>query len=129
MAFNQEQIKQLLQNQNVIKCSKTSITYSPAFKTRAVKEYYEEGNSPNTIFQQAGFDLRVIGRGKPKACLKRWRSIYKAKGETGLHRETRGKYKKPKEAVPESTNYLKAKIAYLEAENDFLRNLKTKTKP
>ena len=128
-----EQLKALRANPNVKKCSERSITYSPAFKHQAIKQYYEEGLSPRQIFLKAGFDLATLGKDKPENCLKLWRRIYKTKGQDVLTSDTdpRGKNrlgkKKPKldENAPE---YLKAKIAYLEAENDFLRKLNTKPK-
>ncbi len=133
MSYSEDQLRQLQDNPNVKRCSSKSITYAPAFKQRAVKQYYEEGLSPRQIFLKAGFDLQVLGKHKPKDCLKLWKSIYKTKGMEVLASDTdpRGKNrlgkKKPKydENDPE---YLKAKIAYLEAENDFLRKLKTKPK-
>ncbi len=41
-----EQLKALRGNSNVAKCSSKSITYSKEFKLKAVKAYYEEGQSP-----------------------------------------------------------------------------------
>lgn len=128
--YSAEQIKVLLDNPNVAKCSSKSVAYSKKFKIRAVKEYYEQGLGPNAIFQKAGFDLNVLGRDKPKNCLKLWKRIYKAKGEEGLSTESRGRNggRRPKDKESTDLEYLQTKIAYLEAENNFLRNLKTKTK-
>lgn len=127
--YSAEQIKTLLNNPNVEKCSGKSITYSKAFKLKAVKAYYEQGQSPNTIFLNASFDLNAIGRHKPKSCLKLWRKIYKAKGAKALAKENRGRSGGRKAAdKSDDVQYLQTKIAYLEAENTFLRKLKTKTK-
>lgn len=127
--YSPEQLEMLQKNPNVAKCSERSITYAKDFKTRAVKAYYQDGQSPNMIFVQAGFDLNAIGRKQPKECLRRWRTIYKTKGEKELIKEHRGRPRGHKAKLDESDpNYLKAKIAYLEAENNFLRNLKTKNK-
>src|SRR5665811_2559470 len=41
--FNEDQIKELLANPNVSRCSEKSITYGKAFKILAIKKYYEEG--------------------------------------------------------------------------------------
>jgi transposase len=82
--YTKEQLEALKANNNVSKCSNKSITYSKQFKIRAVKAYYREGQSPNAIFLEAGFDLNAIGRDKPKDCLKEWRKIYKSMGEAGL---------------------------------------------
>lgn len=127
--YSEEQIKALLANPNVAKCNGKSVTYRQEFKVRAVKEYYEQGVGPNSIFLKAGFDLNVLGKDKPKNCLKLWRKVYKAKGEQGLSIENRGRMggrRKTDKSV--DVKYLQTKIAYLEAENNFLRNLKTKTK-
>ncbi len=128
VSYSPEQLHILGNNPNVAKCSSKSITYSKEFKLRAVKQYYEEGLGPTEIFQKAGFDLHIIGRQKPKSCLKRWRNIYKSKGHKELLQDNRGKQggRKSKAREPDDPEYLQAKIAYLEAENDFLRKLKTK---
>jgi transposase len=133
MIYSEDHLRQLRDNPNIKRCSSKSITYAPAFKQRAVKQYYEEGLSPRQIFLKAGFDLQVLGKHKPKDCLKLWKRIYKAKGLATLASDIdpRGKNrlgkKKPK-YDENDPDYLKAKIAYLEAENDFLRKLKTKPK-
>lgn len=129
--YTKEEQAQLATNPNVESVSTTSITYRKTFKQQAVREYYEEGNSPNTIFQKAGFDLGVIGRGKPKGCLRRWRAVYKLQGLDGLAVEQRGRKggERPKrQKVIHDIQELQTRVAYLEAENDFLRKLKTNTK-
>ena len=126
--FNQEQINELLKNKNVDKCSPKSITYSGKFKLKAVKQYYDEGYSPNMIFKEAGFDLILIGDENIKGCLKRWKHIYNNKGELELIKENRGgqggrprtKYKNDKQKIA----YLETKIAYLKEENHFLKKMK-----
>ncbi len=128
--FTQEQINELLKNKNVCKCSSTSISYSKIFKVTAIKKYYEDGCSPNMIFREAGFDLEVIGENKPKDCLSRWRKKYNSKGEKGLLEDDRnmsggGRKKKMHfKSKDEEIEYLKAKISYMDAENDFLAKLR-----
>lgn len=126
--YTKEEQAQLATNPNVISVSTTSITYRKTFKRQAVREYYEEGNSPNTIFQKAGFDLGVIGRDKPKGCLKRWRQIYKHHGLDALTVEQRGGGRPKRQKATHDIQELQTRVAYLEAENDFLRKLKTNTK-
>lgn len=128
--YSIECIKTLQNNLNVARCSSKAITYRKEFKIIAVKEYYEQGLGPNAIFLKAGFDLNVLGRDKPKNCLKLWRKIYKAKGEKGLVTESRGRNggRKPKNKQLSNVKDLQAKISYLEAENAFLKKLKTKRK-
>lgn len=129
--FTKEQIEQLSNNENVVRVGKT-IVYSKDFKIKAVKLYEERGLTSKEIFRQAGFDLDVIGKQKPKDCLMTWRKAYKLKGENGLKLETRGKSKnggRPKTKYTteaEKIKYLEAQVAYLKAENDFLAKLRAK---
>lgn len=133
--FNQKQIKELLKNKNVDKCSAKSITYNGKFKLEAVRQYYHEGYSPSMIFSQAGFNLNIISRTKAKDCLTRWRRIYTNKGAEGLIRENRGGHGKGGRQKIKYDNdhdkieYLETKLAYLEEENRLLKKMKKLTKP
>ena len=131
--FNEEQVKELLQNPNVEGCSEKSISYHRDFKITAVKKY-REGLPPNEIFRQANFDIKMIGRDAPHECLRRWLQ----KGETELKSDGRGQSKlggRPKNIENQMTGlsdrekikYLETKIAYLKAENDFLAKLRKKS--
>jgi len=127
--FTKEQIKKLLENKCVANCTEKSITYSKDFKAGAIK-LYEQGFSVTEIFRQAGLDPDAIGKGQPKECLRRWRSIFKKKGLEGLD-EARGRNggRKPEakfQTDQEKIEYLKTEVAYLKAENDFLAKLRAK---
>src|SRR3989339_372314 len=130
--FTQEQIEQLLKNENVTRCSEKAISYSKTFKVEAVKLYNEKGLTPREIFNQAGFDLKIIGKHKPKGCLGRWNKLFKIKGSGGLEIETRGKSKgggrsKTKGlSDADKIKRLETEVAYLKAENDFLAKLRAK---
>lgn len=75
--YTKKEIELILQNKNVVKCSAKSITYSPEFKLKAIKQYYEEGYSPKVIFEEAGFDLSIITYSKIENSLRRWKILYK----------------------------------------------------
>ncbi len=127
--FTKEQIEQLLKNKNVARCSERSITYGKSFKVNAVK-LYEQGLTSTEIFRQARFNLDVIGKDKPKECLKRWNRIIEKKGMEGLA-ETRGKGSsgRPRTKNLSDTDKIKrleTQVAYLKAENDFLAKLRAK---
>ena len=89
--FSEEQIKTLLQNPNVARCSDKSISYHKDFKIEAVRKYSDEGAPPNQIFKDAGFNIGVIGREIPGYCLHRWVKIFRTRGIKELSNETRGK--------------------------------------
>lgn len=131
--FTPEQIKELLKNKQVDKCSLKSITYNNKFKVDAVKKYYQQGYSPSMIFKEAGFDLDLVGADKAKNCLKAWRRIYNNQGKAGLIKENRGgqggrprsRYDNDKEKIA----HLETKLAYLEEENKLLKKMKKLAKP
>ncbi len=130
--FSEEQIKTLLQNPNVERCSDKSISYQKNFKVEAVKKY-QEGFSPIEIFKQAGFKIDIVGHETPERCLHRWRKVFRDKGIKELSAETRGRGKgggRPKvnwETEKEKIKYLETENAYLKAENDFLAKLRKKS--
>ena len=127
--FGEQEMRQLLDNKNVAKCSDRSISFTAEFKINAVK-LYEQGVTSTEIFKQAGFDLNVIGKDIPKDRLGDWNKIFKTKGINGLQAESRGKGGgRPKNkglTERERIKYLEAEVAYLKAENDFLAKLRAK---
>jgi transposase len=130
--FTTDQIKTLLANNNVKRCSEKSITYENAFKMAAVKRYLHEGLLSREIFTEAGFDLDMIGRKTPQHCVTAWTKIYKQKGNEGFKKETRGRGGgggRPKtkwSTDKKKIEYLEAQVAYLKAKNDFLAKLRAK---
>jgi transposase len=132
--FSEDQIRELLANPNVSRCSDKSITYNKTFKVLAVKKYYEGGYSSRMIFKEAGFNIAMIGKDVPNQCLKRWKKIYRSKGEDKLRVETRGRrYKGGRPKMKGLTDAEKIKrmeieIAYLKAENDFFMKLRAAKK-
>jgi transposase-like protein len=130
--FTSKQIQQLLNNDNVIKCSNKAISYGKDFKINAVKQYNENGLSPREIFKQSGFDPKVLGKQRISHCLLRWRKIFRTKGMTGLVSETRGRGRgRPKIkdlSDADKIKRLEVEVAYLKAENDFLAKLRASKK-
>ena len=127
--FTNEQIKELLKNENVSKCSEKSITYTKNFKHN-VLTLYEQGQTATEIFRQAGFNLDVVSKEQPDECLRRWKIIFKRKGIEGLS-EVRGRNSIRTNSTKDLSDkdkieYLEAQVAYLKAENDFLAKLRAK---
>lgn len=125
--FNEIQIKLLERNPNVDHVSERSISFTPDFKIRAVKENFNR-KGPVQIFIEHGFDLQLIGSDKPKECLKRWRKTFNEFGEDGFLTERRGKGSTGRPSskqltVEESLKKAEARIKYLEAELEFLKKL------
>lgn len=122
--YTDQEKQELLKNPNILKVGNSNATYCPRFKVRAVKAYYE-GKSPLQIFIDEKINVNILGRDNPLSCLKKWRKILKEKGEKGLLCETRGTGKsagRPR-TKPITLKEAEARIAYLEAENEFLKKL------
>ncbi|MFC0301064.1 HTH domain-containing protein, partial [Virgibacillus soli] len=59
--FTDQEQKLLMKHPYVKAVSEKAITYTDGFKARAIKEY-EEGKFPRQIFEDAGFDLEIVGK-------------------------------------------------------------------
>ena len=127
--FTREQIEGLLKNKNIKRCSERSITFSKEFKTAAV-HLYEKGLTSTEIFRQAGLNLGVIGKNKPKGYLRDWNRVVRKKGLEGLSevrgKNSRGRPKSKNITGADTIKRLEAEVAYLKAENDFLAKLRAK---
>lgn len=131
MKFNDEEVLELRKNPNVVKCSQKAITYSKDFKIRSVKQYLDENLSCPEIFRLAGFDINTLGRDIPKSRIRDWKYIYRTYGEVGLSTERRGSNSpgRPRTnglSEKEKLERLEAEVAYLKAENSFLKQLRAK---
>jgi hypothetical protein len=127
--FTEYEMRILGSNPNVLKVTEKGITYQPAFKLHAVSSY-AKGRTPTQIFLDAGFDIHLIGKEKPKDCLRRWRQVYTSLGEKGLVHERRGSQsggRPPKKelTIEDKLRRAEARVKLLEAENEFLKKLET----
>jgi hypothetical protein len=122
--YSSEQIKHLRRNPNVERCTDKQITYTEDFKMKAVKQS-SSGMGATDIFLKAGFDVIMFRKDFARDTIKRWKSTVKKGGLTGLSAESRGRPRKEQKVIDkESVEYLKDKIEYLEAENDFLAEMR-----
>lgn len=120
-----EQIKKLSRNKNVSRCSAKSVRYTRSFRESALRKYNEEGLGAVEIFEEAGFNLAVIGKRAPNRLMNQWNTASKP------HITAHQPEKKTEIIVKRienrrTTGALKAKVAYLEAENDFLVKLRAR---
>lgn len=85
--FNKETIEIPKQNPYVVKVSEKSITYSDDFKRLFIDKYLKE-KTPKVIFEEAGFDVNMIGVRRYEQAATRWLRSYNKDGIIGL-RDTR----------------------------------------
>ena len=116
MKFNEKQIKELSQNPNVEYVTPSHVYYSENFKEKAIKEY-ELGKSARQIFIDAGLKLQYISNSNDYASkkLSKWRS---ERNPNNIHYP-----KKKKKTFRTDYQKMKARLEYLEAENEFLKKL------
>ncbi|MFC0301694.1 HTH domain-containing protein [Virgibacillus soli] len=123
--FTDQEQKLLMKHPYVKAVSEKAITYTDEFKARAIKEY-EEGKFPHQIFEDAGFDLEIVGKQRAKSALDRWRTAYQKNGVAGLE-DTRkyssGRPLKRELSMEEKYARLEAQNALLRAENELLKKI------
>lgn len=129
--FNNKEKEELSRNKNVKKCGESSITYTEEFKMEAMRQY-EQGLTASQIFKNAGFDLEIIGKKRPRDCITDWRKMLKKGGVKELKEDKRGGCKKKKirnkkhkdKTTEDKMKRLEAEVAYLKEENAFLAQLR-----
>jgi len=125
--FNHLLITQLSALEAVEKVTPKMIYFNQDFKLFAVKQR-QKGSSSNQIFIDAGIDISIFPKEHFQKLLKRWSQEFRKLGDEAFKPKPKGKpkgwtkkIKKTEDMTPEE---IKAKIAYLEAENNFLKKLK-----
>lgn len=121
--FTLEQIEQLEKNPNVNKVSDKSITYTERFKEHFIIEY-NRGKLPSKIFEEAGFNVDVLGE-RIKNATYRWKQ--QTKRLEGLKDTRKGASGRPRTRDLTDAEIIirqKAQIELLKQERDFLLELK-----
>lgn len=125
ITFSNESIKILEQNPYVKRVSDRSITYSDEFKQLFIEEYLR-GKLPRVIFENAGFDVEILGTKRYEQAAARWIRAYRANGIIGL-RDTRKENSGRPSNVPMSKDDLirqqEDKIKLLESQVELLKKL------
>ena len=123
--FTDKEQKILKKHPFVKAVSEKAITYTDEFKAMAIKEY-EEGKFPRQIFEEAGFDIDIVGIERAKSALKRWRAAYQENGIEGLEDSRKFHSGRPLERelnTEEKYARLEAQNALLRAENELLKKI------
>ena len=119
------QQKLLEKNRYVKAVSDKAITYTDEFKQLFIREN-EAGKLPRQIFEEAGFDIEMIGMTRVQKAGNRWRTAYKTQGITGLEDSRKYSSGRPLErelSLEEKYARLEVKARLLEAENELLKKL------
>ena len=123
--FSSTQIKKLSINKYVKNITEKGITYTNEFKMHFIAEY-EIGKTPRQIFEDAGFDIDIVGIERVKSSSRRWRKSYNDKGVMGLD-DTRtlnsGRTINRELTLEQILAKKDAEIQYLKAELELVKKL------
>ena len=123
--FSSEEIEKLSINKYVKNVTQKGITYTNEFKLHFIAEY-EMGKTPRHIFEDAGFDIDIVGIERVKSSSHRWRKSYNDKGVLGLN-DTRtlnsGRTLNRELTLEEILAKKDAEIEYLKAELELVKKL------
>jgi transposase len=123
--FTNEEIEILSKNIYVKNVTNKGITYTDEFKHLFIVEN-ESGKLPRQIFENAGFDVNILGMKRVKSSANRWRTSYKYSGAIALQ-DTRkfnsGRPTTKSLSIEEKYARLEAQNKLLKAENELLKKL------
>ena len=117
--YSKEEQERLKQLPCVKKVTTKLLVFKQSFKREAVAKS-KQGYAANQIFREAGIDINKYAPKYFHHLLKRW----KHDNLSDDIRRGRPKKEQHKDINEMSVEELKARIAYLELENDFLKKLK-----
>jgi len=123
--FIENEIKQLTTNHYVKSVSSKGITYTDEFKHIFMAEK-EKGKFAREIFEECGFDAKILGTDRIRSASKRWQKAYKKNGILGLRDTRAGNSGRPRErelTLEEKNVRLEAEINLLKAENELLKKI------
>ncbi|MGL5089095.1 MAG: IS3 family transposase [Cetobacterium sp.] len=123
--FTKNQIKQLSKNKYILKISEKAITYSNEFKIHFIAEY-QKGKTSRMIFEEANFDVHIIGISRIDCASRRWRNSYKKYGVLGLNdtrKNNSGRRLQRELTKDEIISRKNAEIEFLKAEVELLKKL------
>jgi transposase len=124
--FIEKEIAILSRNPYVKSVSSKGITYSEEFKQHFISEYHK-GKFPREIFEEAGFDVHILGIKRVKSSSERWRKSYEQEGVLGLkdsRSESLGRPRVNELSLEEKNARLEAQINLLKAENELLKKIR-----
>jgi len=123
--FTNEEVELLSKNKYVKNISQKGITYTDEFKQFFILES-ENGKLPRQIFDEAGFDIDILGIKRVKSSASRWRSSYKYGGAVRLEDARKYNTGRPTTknlSIEEKYARLEAQNKLLKAENELLKKL------
>jgi transposase-like protein len=125
-AFIEKEITLLAKNPYVKSVSSKGITYSEEFKRHFIREY-DKGKLPREIFEEAGFDVNIIGKKRVQSSSDRWRKAFQEEGVLGLRdsrQDSSGRPRLTELSLEEKYARMEAQMNLLKAENELLKKIR-----
>ena len=124
--FSGDELAKLRQNPCVFNCTERSINYTYEFKKRGL-ELYAEGVSAKEVWRRAGFDVSKWKKHYFRLTIRDWRRVVERSGLEGLTRQGGIQFDRgPRIDASDKLKRLELQVKYLQAENDFLAELRAK---
>lgn len=123
--FTEKEIDILCLNPYVKNVSAKGITYTDEFKRIFIAEN-EKGKFPREVFEEYGFDIKILGMKRVESSGKRWRAAYRKEGICGLtdtRKENLGRPSDKELSIEQKYERLKAQNNLLKAENELLKKI------
>ncbi|MGL5714437.1 MAG: IS3 family transposase [Paraclostridium sp.] len=123
--FTDKNVLELAKNIYVKNISNKSITYTNEFKIHFIAEY-NNGKTPRQIFDEAGFNIDIIGTKRIECASSRWRKAYEKSGVLGLDDSRFNNSGRPRVrelTIEEILAKKDAEIEYLKAELELIKKL------
>ena len=121
-ALTPSQQSQLLANRSVQEVTEKSVSFTSAFKIKAVQQYLD-GGLPNQIFLSTGIPIHFFKENYARFCIKRWVQKFRINGEESLREDGRGNSGRPKKERPEDLTYDEL-LALVEIQREALEEVK-----
>jgi len=124
--FSSEQIAALKRNPCVFTCTHNSVNYTYEFKQRALA-LHKEGVPAREIWKRSGFNVDLWKKEYFKGTLHDWKKVVAKHGIEGLLKPGGIQYDRgPNNTDKDKLKRLALQVKYLQAENDFLAQLRAK---
>lgn len=120
------QKRKLLDNPNIEKITENQVSFTAAFKIKAVESYFQ-GIKPEQIFLDAEINTDFFSADYPRMCIKKWKKKYLDQGKDSFKTENRGSGAtgRPRKANPEELTIDELR-AVIDIQRDLIEHLKKK---
>ena len=124
--FSEDEVVELKKHPCVYDCTAKTVYYTTEFKQRAL-QLQREGVTTREIWKRSGFDVAKWKKHYFRLTLRDWKRVVQKNGLEGLQNHGGTPHDRgPTHTERDALKRLKLQVKYLQAENDFLAQLRAK---